>query len=152
MCTYSPSKSGVEEVSYIVVQLLMHMINVFLSAYTHILNGKILSAKVIQQKCPMEMIIFVPVDKDVRKALVILHKPHNHPIHPKTKPSFKDKEKLSEVVHAVGTTGLTVQKLMNGMENSKQSHLDADITLQAGTTSLVYEGVSIAASSAAFMD
>ncbi|KAF8237375.1 hypothetical protein L208DRAFT_1375637 [Tricholoma matsutake] len=123
-----------------------------LHSYTHIVDGKILMAKVIQQKCPTEMIIFVPVNKDVCKALVILRKPHNHPIHPKMKPSLKDKEKLSEAVHAVGITGLIVQKLMNGMESLKQSHLDADIALQAGTTSLVYEGESIAASSTAFMD
>jgi hypothetical protein len=46
------------------------------------------------------MIIFIPLDDldddlDVgRKALIILRNPHNHPVHPTTKPSVEDQTKL----------------------------------------------------------
>lgn len=62
------------------------------------------------------MIIFLPInDEDVgRKALVILKNPHNHPAHPKAKPSADDSNKLGKAVQSAGLTGLTVRKLLDG--------------------------------------
>jgi hypothetical protein len=63
------------------------------------------------------MIIFIPVKPSpatLHKAIVILRNPHNHPMHPKTKPSAEDNVKLGTAVKSAGLTGLTVQKLRNG--------------------------------------
>jgi hypothetical protein len=61
------------------------------------------------------MVIFIPVDKSISKAIVYLRNAHNHPMHPKFKPSFDDQVKLTKAIDAVGLRGLTVQKLMNGV-------------------------------------
>jgi hypothetical protein len=63
------------------------------------------------------MIIYVPVEDSPatrHKAIVVLENPHNHPIHPTSKPSTEDKLKLKTAVNAAGVNGLTVQKLLNG--------------------------------------
>jgi hypothetical protein len=61
------------------------------------------------------MIVLVPVEESHRlKTFVILNNAHNHPVHPKSKPSTQDKLKLRTAVQAAGITGLTVQKLLNG--------------------------------------
>lgn len=69
----------------------------------------------IQRECPTVMVIFIPVDKTISKAIVYLRHAHNHPMHPKLKPSIDDKVKLTKAIDAVGLRGLTVQKLMNGV-------------------------------------
>jgi hypothetical protein len=67
------------------------------------------------------MIIFVPVEQlnpDIQKALIFLRNPHNHPAHPKTKPSANDKLTLGKAVEAAGIVGLTAQRLLNGDLNN----------------------------------
>jgi hypothetical protein len=62
------------------------------------------------------MIIYVPVEElpAIRhKALVVLEYPHNHPMHPMSKPSTEDKLKFKTALNAAGLDGLTVQKLLN---------------------------------------
>ncbi|KAF8137776.1 hypothetical protein K438DRAFT_1639101 [Mycena galopus ATCC 62051] len=88
------------------------------------------------------MIIFIPVAASSvaaasvqNKAIVILRGAHNHPAHPHTKPSSKDRRILEKAVEAAGVVGLTVGKLLN-----------------APSTSLVYNGDRLAATSPAFMD
>ncbi|KAJ7721234.1 hypothetical protein B0H14DRAFT_2642507 [Mycena olivaceomarginata] len=88
------------------------------------------------------MIIFIPVPKFLdeesplhHKVIVLLHDPHNHPVHPKTKPSANDRHTLGNTVQAAGVIGLTVQKLLN-----------------APSTLLVYNGGRVAESSPAYMD
>ena len=68
----------------------------------------------MRRKCPAVMLIFVPVDTSIHQAVVFLRGPHNHPMHPKTKPSSEDKNKLEMAIQAAGTRKLTVQKLLNG--------------------------------------
>ncbi|KAJ7094163.1 hypothetical protein C8R44DRAFT_749669 [Mycena epipterygia] len=102
--------------------------------YSHIPNGQIKPAKIRRRACPTEMLIFIPVDSDaVNTALVVLINAHNHPAHPKAKPSTEDKLKLGRAVEAAGLTGLTVNKLLN-----------------AASTSLVYNGERVSESSPAF--
>ncbi|KAJ7860306.1 hypothetical protein B0H13DRAFT_1901072 [Mycena leptocephala] len=106
--------------------------------YSHIINGQIMVARIVQRKCPTEMIIFVPVEQlnpDIQKALIFLRNPHNHPAHPKTKPSANDKLTLGKAVEAAGIVGLTAQRFLN-----------------ASSTALVYTGERVAAVSPAFMD
>ncbi|KAJ6557117.1 hypothetical protein B0H10DRAFT_2201447 [Mycena sp. CBHHK59/15] len=69
------------------------------------------------------------------EAIVILRNPHNHPMHPSTKPSAEDKFKLGMAVKSTGLTGLMVQKLLN-----------------APSTSSVYGGQHVAESSPVFAD
>jgi hypothetical protein len=83
-------------------------------AYSHVVDGCVTAGKIVQRKCPAEMIIYVPIDTKIRKAYIILRKPHNHPMHPPTKPTAEDKEMLVEAIDAAGKTGLTVRKLLNG--------------------------------------
>ncbi|KAJ7112341.1 hypothetical protein C8R44DRAFT_882712 [Mycena epipterygia] len=80
------------------------------------------------------MLIFIPVDSDaVNTALVVLINAHNHPAHPKAKPSTEDKLKLGKAVEAAGLTGLKVNKLLN-----------------VASTSLIYNGERVSESSPAF--
>lgn len=92
------------------------------TAYTHIIDGHIKTGQIIPRKCPTRMIIFIPVPKFLdegsplhHKVIVLLHDPHNHPAHPKTKPSANDRHTLGKAVQAAGVIGLTVQKLLNGV-------------------------------------
>ncbi|KAJ7835323.1 hypothetical protein B0H14DRAFT_2590316 [Mycena olivaceomarginata] len=97
--------------------------------YTHIIQGQIKSARLVQRKCETRMIIFVPVDPlspARHKALVILRGPHNHPAHPKTNPSMGDQHLLGQAI---------VLRI----------HI-------APSTSLVYGGEQVSAGSPAYID
>ncbi|KAF8198843.1 hypothetical protein K438DRAFT_1759491 [Mycena galopus ATCC 62051] len=109
-----------------------------LCPYSHIIGGQITSAKIEHQLCPSRMIIYVPVNDSPatrHKAIMVLENPHNHPMHPTSKPSTEDKLKLKTAVNAAGLNGLTVQKLLN-----------------APSTLKVYNGKRVADSSPAFVD
>ena len=67
----------------------------------------------VHRKCPTVMLIFVPVDTSIHQAVVFICEPHNHPMHPKTKPSSEEKLKLEKAIQAAGRQRLTVQKLLN---------------------------------------
>ena len=90
-------------------------------AFSHFENGKFLKAKMVHRKCPAVMLIFVPVDTSIRQAIVFLRGPHNHPMHPKTKPSSEEKLQLEKAIQAAGRRRLTVQKLLNGMSRGYYS-------------------------------
>ncbi|KAJ7809018.1 hypothetical protein B0H14DRAFT_3760341 [Mycena olivaceomarginata] len=107
-------------------------------AYTHIIDGQIKSSRLVQRKCEAMMIIFTPINPPLasrHKALVIVREPHNHPAHPKTKPSTSDQHRLGEAIAAAGSLGLTVNKLLN-----------------APSTTLIYGGECVSTSSPAYMN
>lgn len=83
--------------------------------FLHVIEGKISNAKMVQRECPTVMVIFIPVDKSILKAIVYLQHAHNHPMQPKIKPSSEDKVKITKAINAVGLRGLSVQKLLNGV-------------------------------------
>ena len=83
-------------------------------AYSHIIDGKISTGRIIERKCPTRMAIYILVDASIRKAIVYLRNPHNHPMYPKTKPSTEEKDQLRKAINAAGKRGLTVRKLING--------------------------------------
>jgi hypothetical protein len=83
-------------------------------AFSHLENGKFLKAKIVRRKCPAVMLIFVPVNTSIHQAVVFLRGPHNHPMHPKTKPTSEEKHQLEKAIQAAGRRRLTVQKLLNG--------------------------------------
>ncbi|KAJ7923987.1 hypothetical protein B0H13DRAFT_1864451 [Mycena leptocephala] len=104
--------------------------------FTQVIDGRIIPAKMVRRKCPTEMVIFIPVHDTPatrNKAFVILRNPHNHPMHPKIKPSAEDRVKLGAAVQAVGLTGLTAMRLLN-----------------APSTSAIYGGNRVAQHSPAF--
>ncbi|KAJ7084812.1 hypothetical protein B0H15DRAFT_802202 [Mycena belliarum] len=96
----------------------------------HIIDGCIKPGRIVPRPCNTEMLIFIPVDSEYsHQAIVILRQPHNHPVHPKSKPSADDLAKLGTAVRAAGVTGLTVQKL-----------IDAHRISSAPSTSTIYGG------------
>jgi hypothetical protein len=71
-------------------------------------------AAMVSRKCPTRMVMFVPVDTDLRKVIVFLEHPHNHPAFPISKPSAQAKAILDDAISATRIQGLTVGKLVHG--------------------------------------
>ncbi|KAJ6610290.1 hypothetical protein B0H10DRAFT_2193488 [Mycena sp. CBHHK59/15] len=65
------------------------------------------------------------------EAIVILRNPHNHPMHPSTKPSAEDKFKLGMAVKSTGLTGFMVQKLLNGLHPLHQVFMVDSVSQKA---------------------
>ncbi|KAJ7190595.1 hypothetical protein B0H12DRAFT_1306538 [Mycena haematopus] len=60
-------------------RLLTHMTENETS-YTHVVDGRIIPAKITNRPCKTEMLIFIPVKQEhSHKAYVLLRNPHNHP-------------------------------------------------------------------------
>lgn len=59
------------------------------------------------------MIMFIPNSQDIQRALVIPLGAHNHPSFPSQKPSNADKARVSEAIHAAGSSGISRHNLVN---------------------------------------
>ncbi|KAJ7799505.1 hypothetical protein B0H14DRAFT_3787817, partial [Mycena olivaceomarginata] len=121
--------------------------------YTHIINGQIKSGRLVQRECKAMMIIFIPVNPPLaarHKALVIV-RPHNHPAHPKTKPSTSDQNLLGQAITAAGSLRLTVSKLLNG-EPIYCFNRKPLIIYLAPSTNLIYGGERVSSSSPAYIN
>jgi hypothetical protein len=99
----------------------------------------------------------IPIHDDLatrHKAIVILRNAHNHPMHPKIKPSAEDCRKLGAAVQAAGLTGLTTMKFLNGEFCTFYFVLESHNSIQfpAPSTTLVYGGDRVADQSLAFTD
>jgi hypothetical protein len=117
MCSDRPSLSWIEKLPCVNIYSLFQLVDEQqTSAYTHIVNGRIYPAKIRKRPCDTQMIIFIPIEGEFvgLKALVVVRNPHNHPVHPRTKPSAQDRMMLGTAVESAGLTGLTVRKLLNG--------------------------------------
>jgi hypothetical protein len=90
-------------------------VNVFV-AFTHILEGKPTRSKMIPRPCTAERWIFVPVDVNLRMAVVVPNHriPHNHPMPVMMKASYDAKASYRESIAAAGVLGATVKKVDNG--------------------------------------
>jgi hypothetical protein len=100
------------------------------------------------------MIIFTPVNPPLaarHKALVVVRGPHNHPAHPKTKPSTSAQYLLGQAIDAAGSLGLTVNKLLNGGFIYRFHCMVLRIYLAPSTT-LIYGGERVSTSSPAYMN
>ncbi|KAJ7817700.1 hypothetical protein B0H14DRAFT_3877419 [Mycena olivaceomarginata] len=97
--------------------------------FSHVLDGVIHPAKLLQRRCDTELIILIPVlppddptspnyyewlPEYAFQAILILRNGHNHPAHPHIKPSVEDERLLGAAMDALGTENLTVQTLLNG--------------------------------------
>ncbi|KAK7036945.1 hypothetical protein R3P38DRAFT_3182952 [Favolaschia claudopus] len=106
--------------------------------YSHIINNRIVPAKMERLGCDSKLIIFVPINfspDTAHKAIILLKKHHNHPMHPPSKPNASDQLKLRTAVTETGVLGLTVQKFLN-----------------APSTSRIYDGKRVAEVSPAYTD
>jgi hypothetical protein len=109
------------------------------------------------------MVIFIPVCADQKhpdvpldlptrkKAIVYIRNAHNHPMHPKTKPSSEDKVQVKKAMEAAGRRGLTVQKLLNGEPCHSWHAFDINL-FPAPSTSAIYDGQRLSIASPAYMD
>ncbi|KAJ7862798.1 hypothetical protein B0H14DRAFT_3863071 [Mycena olivaceomarginata] len=97
--------------------------------FSHVLDGVIHPAKLLQRRCDTELIILIPVlppddptspnyyewlPEYAFQAILILRNGHNHPAHPHIKPSAEDERLLGAAMDALGTENLTVETLLNG--------------------------------------
>ncbi|KAJ7793170.1 hypothetical protein B0H14DRAFT_3498353, partial [Mycena olivaceomarginata] len=120
--------------------------------FSHVLDGFIHPAKLLQRRCDTELIILIPVlppddptstnyyewlPEYAFQAILILRNGHNHPAHPHIKPSAEDERLLGAAMDALGTENLTVQTLLNGKSQSTQA---------------MYDGKRVSAISPAFAD
>ncbi|KAJ7033971.1 hypothetical protein C8F04DRAFT_906737, partial [Mycena alexandri] len=88
--------------------------------FTHVDgNGCILPGNIIRRPCNTWIKIFAPVDRNDRRAIIYLNKPHNHPRPPSTKLSRNSRDAYKEAILAAGATALTVLKCDNGSYTSK---------------------------------
>jgi hypothetical protein len=124
-----------------------------LSAYLHVIDDKILSGRIIEQKCPTCMAIYIPVNASICKAIVFLHDPHNHPIYPKTKPSTEEKNQHRKAINATEKHGLTVCKLIKWYSfrfSSSNQYLPFKDSMPL--TSSIYNSIALPIASPAYMD
>lgn len=95
-------------------------------ALTHIVGGKTIKATFKEYKCQTRLTIYVPLAeyqaKGVKKAIVILEKPHTHPLAPDEKPTYSDAKLVRDAINRAGAQGLTAGKLIQGMSALFQSY------------------------------
>lgn len=84
-------------------------------AYTHIKAGKVVQGVLVARKCPAKIKIFSPLDREDRRAIVLLDGHHNHPRFPSTKLSREGKDKYEEAIKVNGVARSTVMKCDTGM-------------------------------------
>ncbi|KAJ7676232.1 hypothetical protein B0H14DRAFT_2656320 [Mycena olivaceomarginata] len=127
--------------------------------FSHVLDGGIHPAKLLQRRCDTELIILIPVlppddptspnyyewlPEYAFQAILILRNGHNHPAHPHIKPSAEDERLLGAAMDALGTENLTVQTLLNGKPALNPG--------SAQSTQAMYDGKRVSAVSPAFAD
>ncbi|KAJ7701050.1 hypothetical protein B0H16DRAFT_1834219 [Mycena metata] len=84
------------------------------SARTHMSIRTALSFQgTLYRPCNTWIKIFAPIDRNDRRAIIYLSKPHNHPRPPCTKLSRDGKDAYKQAILAAGATNLTVLKCDN---------------------------------------
>jgi hypothetical protein len=82
-------------------------------AFTHIIDGKVKQAKMKLRPCSSKMTIYEPLDSNVRKAVVIVKTPHNHPVYLHSKPHQSEISAVKSVLSASGGA-VTASELRTG--------------------------------------
>lgn len=109
----------------------------FHAAYSHIIDGKAVAARMVIQKCSAALVIITPNDwQTTRRVIVYLDGPHNHPAHPaSSKETPANKALLQRAIAAVGAFGLTPRKLLRGASiNQPLIVITADFGISAHNT------------------
>ncbi|KAJ7714640.1 hypothetical protein B0H16DRAFT_1435391 [Mycena metata] len=82
--------------------------------HPHIKNGVVVKSRIKQFKCPARRAIYVPIDRSIRKVLLVTNNTgHNHPMPILSKVSVGVKETYKGCVKAAGVVGATVAKVDN---------------------------------------
>ncbi|KAJ6592738.1 hypothetical protein B0H19DRAFT_1365112 [Mycena capillaripes] len=87
----------------------------WLAAHDHIINGSGVTSSIVNRPCEARRTIYVPVDTNIRKALIIPPRniAHNHPMPSLKKVSLELKESYRKCIKASGCVGATVAKVDN---------------------------------------
>jgi hypothetical protein len=84
-------------------------------AFSHIVNGTVKRGKIVaHENCSARLLIFEPVDINIRKAIVIPKNPHNHPLALHPKPLYTEKELVADAYKMAGKTRVTAKRLRTG--------------------------------------
>ncbi|KIJ33118.1 hypothetical protein M422DRAFT_783248 [Sphaerobolus stellatus SS14] len=80
----------------------------------HIRDGKVVQGLIEKRPCSAEIVIYSPVNTNIRKAVVIPQpgKPHNHPSYAPEKLTYAAAEAFRAAVQAAGPLGKTVGGIM----------------------------------------
>ncbi|KAF7972867.1 hypothetical protein HWV62_16642 [Athelia sp. TMB] len=83
--------------------------------HSHYKNGKPVRGQIVRRMCEAFREIFVPVDEDIRFAVVLPDhtRPHNHPMPPAVKASHDVRQQYIKSVQAAGVLGATVKLIDN---------------------------------------
>ena len=85
-------------------------------AYMHVNRAKqVVQGHLIHRKCSTKITIFSPVDRSIRRAIVLLRGAHNHPMAPSTKLSRDGWDQYKEAGRVIGVMGLTMVKVDKGV-------------------------------------
>ncbi|PPQ70451.1 hypothetical protein CVT24_013272 [Panaeolus cyanescens] len=87
--------------------------------YTHVKEGKVIQGSLVHRKCPATIKIFSPLDRNDRRAVVIISECHNHPRFPSTKLSRDGKDMYEAAIHANGASRTTVARCDNANTTRK---------------------------------
>jgi hypothetical protein len=84
-------------------------------AFSHIIGGEVKRGKIrSHEKCNARLLIFEPIDTNVRKAIVIPKNPHNHPMALHPKPLYEEKELVADAYKSMGANRVTAKRLRIG--------------------------------------
>lgn len=89
--------------------------NRYIIAYTHIDNHRAIQGRLVKRECKTRIRIFYPVNRNDRRAIVILRGAHNHPMPLFTKVTRDALDAYRAAGEAAGIIGLTVSKCDQGM-------------------------------------
>ncbi|KAJ6573309.1 hypothetical protein B0H10DRAFT_2199442 [Mycena sp. CBHHK59/15] len=111
--------------------------------HTHIIDGQPhTNSPIVKHPCSASRTIYVPVDENIRKALIV-HKgniAHNHPMPALKKVSYELKVSYQKCIQAVGCVGATVAKVDNGADFFKLSAPSQTEDAPAPSTKLLLGG------------
>jgi hypothetical protein len=114
LCLHVPSPQACQDLLFVIHFFLSLFTYIYL-AFTHIYNGSILTdCEMVQHKCSTNMIIYVPIDVEVKYALVIVENPHSHPAPPLHKTSHAGEVAIQQAIAAADPAGLNVTHLLTG--------------------------------------
>lgn len=86
-------------------------------AHIHLEDGKLVRGKMVHIKCPASLGIYVPEDKEIRKAIIVPEAgiPHNHPSFPLKKLTRSAAVQYEKVLAVLNKPGLSITEIDNSM-------------------------------------
>jgi hypothetical protein len=98
------------------------LLNTSLYLYFHhsiclVQDNKLVTGSIQQWCCKAEITIYIPVDSNIHKAIIIpgARQPHNHPSFPQERLTLEAKEVYTQAIDEVGVLGAIVNRIDNGL-------------------------------------